>query len=186
MNFAVSLATDTGISITIEVTTGSQAWGVFKLAFPPNLAPGQTFYVKLPAFNLFGLEAEELSAVTAYTYTTNGAGASKLDIAGSYSGQPPAGAELQDYTFAEVATFPTAFAGSVGRLKAAPTGSVGFPIEQNGTQIGTMNFAAGQKTATFTLSGGVTFQVGDTLSVLAPSPQDATLKTPSWTLVATA
>ena len=159
---------------------------VFKLAFPPNLAPGQTFYVKLPAFNLFGLEAEELSAVTAFTYTTNGAGASKLDIAGSYVGQPPAGADLQDYTFAATATFPTGFAGSVGRVKTAPAGSVSFSIQQNGAQIGTMNFAAGQRSATFTLAGGITFQIGDTLSVVAPSPQDATLKTPSWTLVATA
>jgi hypothetical protein len=51
---------------------------VFQFAFPGNLVP-QTFYVKLPAFNIFGQAMQDLSGVAAYTYTTIGAGASPLD-----------------------------------------------------------------------------------------------------------
>ena len=49
----------------------------FRYPFPGNLVP-QTFSVNLPAFNIFGQALQSLAAVTAYSYTTTGAGASPL------------------------------------------------------------------------------------------------------------
>ena len=51
---------------------------LLQYVFPGNLVP-QTFYVKLPAFNIYGQAMQELAAVAAYTYTTTGAGSSPLD-----------------------------------------------------------------------------------------------------------
>ncbi|HZT87390.1 MAG TPA: hypothetical protein VFA12_05425 [Stellaceae bacterium] len=50
---------------------------VFKYPFPSNLVP-QTFYVKLPAFNIFGQALQDIAGVAAYTYTTTGAGTNPL------------------------------------------------------------------------------------------------------------
>jgi Putative phage tail protein len=159
---------------------------VFKIAAAGNLV-SQTFYLKLPAFNLFGNQLEDLAAVAAYSYTLTGAGTQpgSLYVAGSESGQPAAGATLQNYTFARQATFPVGFAGSVASAQVAASNPAQFEVLQNGFTIGAINFAAGAAAATFILAAATTFNVGDVLSVVAPSPQDATLADVSWTLVAT-
>ena len=71
-----------GTPITAHASGGRFArinGSVFQYAFPGNLVP-QTFYVKLPAFNIFGQTLQDLSVVTAYTYTTTGAGTNPLDM----------------------------------------------------------------------------------------------------------
>ncbi|MBV9859833.1 MAG: hypothetical protein JO038_06995 [Alphaproteobacteria bacterium] len=50
---------------------------VFRYPFPSNLVP-QTFFVKLPAFNLFGQALQDVATVAAFTYTTTGAGTDPL------------------------------------------------------------------------------------------------------------
>jgi hypothetical protein len=47
---------------------------VFQYSFPSKLVP-QSFYVKLPAFNLFGQVLQDLADVSSFSYTTTGAGA---------------------------------------------------------------------------------------------------------------
>jgi hypothetical protein len=77
------------------------------------------------------------------------------------------------------------FAGSAASAGTAATSAAAFNIQKNGSNIGTMNFAASATTATFTLASATTFNAGDVLTILAPSPQDATLANVSWTLEAT-
>ena len=46
---------------------------------------------------------------------------------------------------------------------------------KNGISFGTFNFAAATSNATFTVATDTTFDVGDRLTITAPSPGDATL-----------
>lgn len=84
-----------------------------------------------------------------------------------------------------VLTFPINFAGSQGGCITAPTGNVTFNINQNGTNIGTMSIAAGQTTATFSLSTQAFFNAGDILDFVMQVASDATLAGVFFTLVGT-
>ena len=67
------------------------------------------------------------------------------------------------------------FAGSVAKAKAASTGTATFTIKKNGSTVGTVVFTA-SATGVWATSGGATaFADGDTVEVVAPSPQNATL-----------
>jgi len=57
----------------------------------------------------------------------------------------------------------------------AATASATFTMLKNGISFGTINFAAAANTATFTVAADTTFDVGDRLTITAPSPADATL-----------
>ena len=54
-----------------------QGAGVFRYAYPANLI-GQTVYFKFQSFNLFGLEAQDVSTLTVYSHTLNGSGTNPL------------------------------------------------------------------------------------------------------------
>jgi len=57
-----------------------------------------------------------------------------------------------------------------------------FNITQNGVQVGTVAFAIGSNTGTFTVASDVTFVAGDRVAVVAPNVVDATLADISITL----
>jgi hypothetical protein len=159
---------------------------LFKYTYPASLI-GQTIYVKLQSFNTFGQELENLSAIspTAYTLTGNGAAAQPATISGNYSGAPAADQQIFRYVFAGTVVFPAGLSGSAGNAGNAATASATFKIEQNGTQLGTMAFAAGATAASFTMGAATTFHAGDVLTIVAPNPADATLANLAWSLVGT-
>lgn len=157
---------------------------LFKYAYPSNLV-GQTIYVKLQGFNIFGQELPALSAITAtaYTLTGNGVSAQPSYISGSFSGSPGAGVPVFRYVFAGTVNFPAGLTGSTGSAGTAATASATFTIEKNGTSVGTMVFAASATVVSFTMASATGFAAGDVLTILAPSPADATLANIAWTLV---
>jgi hypothetical protein len=156
---------------------------LFKYTYPASLI-GQTIYVKLQSFNTFGQELISLSSITptSYTLTGNGAAAQPTTISGSYSGAPAANQQIFRYVFAGSVIFPAGLSGSAGNAGTAPTASATFKIAQNGTQVGTMVFAAGATAATFTMAAATTFHAGDVLTIVAPAPADATLANLAWSL----
>lgn len=95
----------------------------------------------------------------------------------SVIGQPGDGATLLFIPFAVTVVFPLDFAGSYLVSKVAADADAVFDILKNGVSIGEATFAAGDDFATFDVAGGVTFDPGDTLEIVAPSPQDADLAT---------
>src|SRR5262249_48954873 len=83
---------------------------LFKYAYPAGFV-GQTIYVKLPAFNIFGQASQSLAGLTADTYTLTGAGA-PVNMPLQYLGSPQSGSPLARYTFGEAASFPANLTGS--------------------------------------------------------------------------
>lgn len=72
-----------------------------------------------------------------------------------------------------------------GQAKAltGATASTTFIIAKNGTQVGTIVFAAGSTTGTITI-GETQFVVGDLVTITAPATQDATLSDIDFSILA--
>ena len=65
--------------------------------------------------------------------------------------------------------------GSNAGCRVAPTSNVTVQLLQNGSSIGSVNFAAGSTTATFTFTNAITWNgFSDTFQILAPSTVDKT------------
>ncbi len=65
----------------------------------------------------------------------------------------------------------------------AATAITTFDLQRNGASIGSIQWAAAATTATFTLAANENFSAGDVLSIVGPTPADATLEDISITLV---
>lgn len=97
------------------------------------------------------------------------------DVGGSVTGKPTAGAIILRYPMPRAVRFLSGVSGSQGIAGTAATASVSFTLSKNGTQFGTMSFAAASKVATFAASSTTDFAVGDILTVAAPATPDNTL-----------
>lgn len=113
--------------------------------------------------------------------------AQPYDLTGFYPGVPGSSIRLTRVPFARAVTFPANFAGSVAASVVAATGSTAFDVRKNGSSVGTITFAAGATTATFTTAGGaaVSMAAGDHLSIMSPSTADATLADIDFVLAGT-
>jgi hypothetical protein len=80
--------------------------------------------------------------------------------------------------------FAANFTTSLSKATTSSTAAASFSIQKNGVQFGTMSFAAGGVTGTFT-STLTSFTAGDVLTVVAPSTADATLGDIEYMLVGT-
>lgn len=100
-----------------------------------------------------------------------------FDLMAFYPGVPGASAKVTRVPVARAISFPANFSGSAGIASAAATGAAAFDVRKNGASVGTISFAAGATTATFTTAGGaaVSLASGDYISITAPATADATL-----------
>jgi hypothetical protein len=81
---------------------------------------------------------------------------------------------------------PVSAPGSVAKLRQAPSGdSVVFTIRKNDVAVGTVTFADGSVTGSFTVAGTVTLNPGDILSITAPSGVNVAVRDLSITLACT-
>ena len=121
----------------------------------------------------------------AYTYTVTGSGKASVatTVSGSFTGPATANLVVQRYVFAGTVMFPAGLTGSQGTAGVGATATTTYSIRKNGSNVGTMVFAAGATTATFTMASATTFMAGDILTVVAPPSPDATLANLAWTLV---
>jgi hypothetical protein len=159
---------------------------LFKYVYPASFI-GQTIHVKLPAFNIFGQSLQGLAGLTPTSYSLTGDGAVQgpAYVAGSWSGSPAASQVIERYIFATPVTFPAGLGGSYGTAGTAATSTATFSIAKNGTAIGTMVFAIGAATPSFTMTTATTFIAGDVLTIIAPATADPTLASLAWTLSGT-
>jgi len=91
------------------------------------------------------------------------------------AGVPGAAAKITGVLFSRREVILAGAAGSRARADVAATASATFTMLKNGVSFGTFNFAAAASTATFTAATDTIFDVGDRLTITAPSPADATL-----------
>ena len=159
---------------------------LFRYRYPASFV-GQTVSVKLPAFNIFGQDLQDLAGLTPTSYTLTGGGAIQAPayVSGAWSGSPGASQVIERYIFAGAVSFPAGLGGSYGTAGIAATGSTIFTIAKNGSSVGTMAFAAVTTTATFAMSTATSFAAGDVLTITAPGTPDATLANLAWTLSGT-
>ena len=187
--------------------------GVFQYDLPQAYV-GVPITVKLQSFNIWGGGVQDISTCTAYSYTPVGtgfpllgssgtyggvtynasgqvtavsssAGVNPYDIAGYLPGIPTAGQTLFRIEIVRAITLPINLTGSRAVCQTAPTAAVTLPIKQNGTSIGSINFAAGATTGTFTLASAVILNIGDVFELDAPATADATFAGPSYTITGT-
>lgn len=94
-----------------------------------------------------------------------------------YPGLPEGGALALRVPMARAVSFAANFSGSYASASAAATGSSVFSVKKNGTEIGTVTFAAAGSSGTFTTDSGAaqSFVAGDVLSITCPASADATL-----------
>lgn len=147
---------------------------LFKYTYAASYV-GQTIYIKLVSFNIFGLALQDISGVSATAYTLTGVGAlGNYDVSFSYPGaSPPSGTSILSYTFPQAVSFGTNLVGSVASASVAATASTTFNVAKNGVNFGTMVFAATATHATFAGSA-TSFATGDVLT-MTPASTDATL-----------
>ncbi|HEX3861773.1 MAG TPA: hypothetical protein VHY35_08765 [Stellaceae bacterium] len=159
---------------------------LFRYRYPASFV-GKTVSVKLPAFNIFGQALQDLSGLTATSYSLTGGGAvaAPAYVSDSFAGSPAASQVVERYVFASPESFPAGLAGSYGTAGTAATSAVSFMIAKNGSAVGTMQFATGATAATFTMAAAVSFIGGDVLTIVAPGTPDATLANLAWTLSGT-
>ena len=107
------------------------------------------------------------------------------DMAGGFSGTGENNEIVMTFVAVRAFSLPSgagihkAFAGT------AATASTTFTIRKNGTQIGTMVFAAAGTTATFSITSATSFAAGDRLTVVGPATADTTLADVGFTIAGT-
>lgn len=92
-------------------------------------------------------------------------------------GLPPgSAAEIYRIIMVENVSFADNFTGSKGTFSVLATADTAFPVQKNGSTIGTVTYKT-DGTVVFATSGtgNETFNAGDVLSILGPAVQDATL-----------
>lgn len=111
-------------------------------------------------------------------------GAVDYDVSTYIADKRPSGAVAFRHNFTKAVNFAANFALSDSDAVVAATASAVFLIKKNGTQVGTLTFAAAGTSGTFASTGGlaVSYVAGDILEITAPTPQDATLSGVSITL----
>lgn len=107
------------------------------------------------------------------------------DVGLSIAGKPEANKTVAMAMLVRPTILPKDFAGSKAACDIAATAAVSFPIKLNGTQIGSINFAAGATVGTFTFvpTASLLMVAGDKLTISSPATADATLSYVAATLM---
>jgi hypothetical protein len=156
---------------------------LFRYRYPGNFI-GQTIYIKLPSFNIFGQRLQDLSALTADTYILTGAGAvATVTVPIQYLGIPQTAQPTTRYTFGDAASFPANLAGSSCTAGTAATAAQIFDIAKNGANYATLSFAAAGTVAAF--PGPTQSFIASDVLTITPRGTDPTLANISGYLAGT-
>jgi hypothetical protein len=132
------------------------------------------------------------TTVTSYTDERSYAPASLLasgstpyDLLMFFPGVPSTNQVMGRIIVPRAITLPASLTGSYASSITAAAASTTLTLAKHGSTIGTVNFAAGATTATFTFASSVSFAAGNLLTLTNQSPADASLANVSLTLAAT-
>ncbi|MFM7009473.1 MAG: hypothetical protein ACKO0Z_09120 [Betaproteobacteria bacterium] len=82
---------------------------------------------------------------------------------------------LNHHEFVVAADFPANMTGSSWKAEVSATAQTDITVQKNGSNIGTIRFAAAGTTATFVGFSAASFAIGDHIKFVAPASADATL-----------
>lgn len=103
-------------------------------------------------------------------------------IAGFVPGVMTDAEKLATHVVGAPFSLPVDLTGSVAHAEVVATAAAVIDVQKNGTPIGSIDFALGANTATFTFATEVSFEIGDRLNFLAQATADTTLADVSFTL----
>lgn len=107
----------------------------------------------------------------------------RFDLAIYASGQPNEDEVILRHVFSDTGvTFPSGLADSRAVAVVAAEAEAVFTIEKNGSEVGTVTFAAESDVGVFSFVDPETFGAGDVLAITAPSSRDPALSGVSITL----
>lgn len=107
----------------------------------------------------------------------------KIERLAAFKNGAPASSEVVLRAIATRAfTVPIDAAGSQMTAGIAATASTTFDLARNGTNFGTVQFAAAGTIATWTVASATAFAAGDILTIVAPASPDATLANLVWAI----
>lgn len=130
----------------------------------------------------FQVDSAEIVLTTTLTAAINSL--KVFEYIGGVEGLPAVGSTMYRLLCVRNISFPTNMAGSLSKSEIASTNSAVLSIQKNGTQFATITFDAAGTTGTFA-GVATSFVVGDVLTVVAPTPQDATLSSIWFNLIGT-
>lgn len=97
-----------------------------------------------------------------------------------YPGKPGIGvddgAAIAGHVFVKTVTLPAELPGSEARLKVAAAADLSFPIEHDGDEVGSVDFAAGETEGTFTFDDDVEVAIGDVVTLMKPTAVDVSAR----------
>ncbi|MFP3554248.1 hypothetical protein SB861_26605 [Paraburkholderia sp. SIMBA_049] len=132
------------------------------------------------------------TSVTSYTdlrgYQPAGVvvpGINPYDVPMFFPGIPANAQLMARIVVPRVVVFPSGLTGSYASSVGAATASATLTLARNGSNIGTVNFAAGATSGTFTFGSPVATAAGDVLTLTNQATADATLGNISVTLTGT-
>lgn len=106
-------------------------------------------------------------------------------LAGAFAGVPTNALSIGIWIASMSFTLPAGLTGSQAHSKVAAAASSAFPITVNGVQQGTITWAAGAQTGTFTLATAVAVNPGDIIELMSPATADTALSDLVWTIKGT-
>lgn len=150
-------------------------------AFPSNPAHLDLFEIVeggVPAVGVYAYNLRTTQWVLIHTVSF------PYDIGLSIAGKPEAAKTVAMVIVVRPTVLPANFQGSIASCDVNATANASFSIKLNGTQIGTIAFAAGNGVATFTgPASDIVCVPGDKLTVTSPVVADSTLSYVAATLL---
>lgn len=132
------------------------------------------------------------TTVTSYTdersyapAALSAAGAMPYDLLMYFPGVPAASQVMGRIIVPRAITLPASLSGSYASSITSAAAATTLTLAKNGSSIGTVNFAAGSSTATFTFTSSVSFAAGNILTLTNQAPADSALANVSLSLAAT-
>jgi hypothetical protein len=189
-NFSGSQATaTTAPSATTTLTLDVNGTSVGTVSFAANstsatfsgsaltVTPGQLVTLTGPSstYGLAGVSVTLAGSVPSSGSTYPG------DLQAGFVGVGVGNQRILQFPCPDTLQYPSGLTGSEGIAGTAATGSTTFTIFINGVSVGSLNFAAGATTATFSSNGFTVYQ-GQVLTIRGPSTADTTLANVSITL----
>jgi len=187
-NYTINTATDENYNLIIEITDTGVVLTTTRSIILPNTT--QAHIVKNSTAQSLTFKTVSGAGVTIIANAielvySNGTDIEAISTISStsiphdlhmfYPGIQGSSATMSYIVFVRTVLYSSSLPGSFCRSLAAATSSNVFSLQKNGVEFATATFAVAANTATFSMASDTTFNAGDTLKVVSPASQDATL-----------